>query len=170
MSIGLRAAPSALLPEPRLHFALAAGWPHWIAGAGRAGPKDSWQAGWLREGAGRTRANASSPRAVPALVAGRPVAAQLGAGGGCPGRAGARAGPGRGRNAPVLLRALGLAVGCAHRPLPRPVRGSQLQRGRGQWEGKEERLRRGRAQERSGREGEGARSGEMERGRGRGGG
>lgn len=47
------------------------------------------------------------------------------------GRAGAGARPDRGRNAPVLRRAVGLAVGCGVRPLPRPVRGSRLRRGGG---------------------------------------
>ena len=46
---------------------------------------------------------------------------------GGPGRAGAGARPGRGRDAPVLLRAVGLAVGRAQRPV-RPVRGSRPQR------------------------------------------
>lgn len=115
------------------------------------GQGDSWLAGGLW-GAGCTRANASLSSALPARAAGRPAAAQSGAGVGGPrqggGRGRSRAGPGRGRgrgrNAPVLLRAVGLAVGCPQRPLLRPVRGSQLQRA-GAGEG---RLRRGRALER----------------------
>lgn len=69
---------------------------------GGAGCGDSWLAGGLR-GAGRTRANASSPSAVPARAAGRPAAAQREAGSGQraagSGREGAPAGrgPERGR-------------------------------------------------------------------------
>lgn len=42
-----------------------------------------------------------------------------------------QAGLGQGRNDPVLRRAVGLAVGCAVRPLPVPVSGAQLLQGWG---------------------------------------
>lgn len=67
--------PSILRPKPRPDFALAAGRPCRIAGAGRGGTRRQLLAGGLR-GAGRTRANASWSRAVSARAAGRPAAAQ----------------------------------------------------------------------------------------------
>lgn len=103
-------------------------------------------AGWLAGCGGRGARAPTLPCPAPflrvRLVGPRRRRAEPAWGG--PGRAGAGARPGRGRNAPVLLRAVGLAVGCPQRPLLRPVRGSQLQRA-GVGEG---RLRRGRALER----------------------
>lgn len=108
--------PRALLPEPRLYFALAASRPCLIARAGRGWARRQLLAGGLR-GAGRTRANASWSRAIPARAAGRPAAAQHGAGGRGPGRAGAGARPGLAGAVMTLflaaLLALLLVVLCA---------------------------------------------------------
>lgn len=99
----------ALLPEPRLHFALAASRPYQIARAGRGWARRQRLAGRLR-GAGRTRANASWSRAIPARTAGWPAAAQHGAAGRGPGRAGAGASPGLAGAVMTLLSAALLAL------------------------------------------------------------
>lgn len=137
--------------EPRLYFAQAASRPCRIAGAERSGAGRQL-AGWRAVGGGvhaRQRFLVQRPSCACGWSArggaerSRRGGAPAGRGPGPePGRAGP--GRGRGRNAPVLLRAVGLAVGCPQRPLLRPVRGSQLQRA-GAGEG---RLRRGRALER----------------------
>lgn len=117
MCVSLREVRSpALLPEPRLHFALAASRPCQIARAGRGWARRQLLAGGLR-GAGRTRANASWSRAIPARAAGRPAAAQHGAAGRGPGRAGAGARPGQAGAVMTLfldaLLALVLVLLCA---------------------------------------------------------
>lgn len=67
--------------------------------SGGAGQGDGWLAGGLR-GAGRRRANASSPSVVPARAAGWPAAAQLGAGGAGAGGLAPRQGGGRSQAGP----------------------------------------------------------------------
>ena len=124
VSVGARSA--LLPPEPRPYFAQAAGRPCRIAVAGRSGAGRQ-RAGWRAVGGG---VHALQRFLVQCCSCACGWSARGGAersrrGEGGPGRAGARARPGRGRNAPVL-RAVGLAVGCALRPLLRPVRGSRL--------------------------------------------
>lgn len=144
MYVSRRPLPCALLLEPRLHFAQAASRPRWIAGVGR-GRAGRRLAGWLAGCGGRGAGAPTLPRpafSLRVLLVGprrrsSELAGRAPGGGGAPagrgpepGRAGAGAGarPGRGRNAPVLLRAVGLAFVRAQRPLPSPVRGSRPRR------------------------------------------
>lgn len=85
---------------------------------GGARQGDSWLAGGLSGGGGGRGARAPTlPRPAPSLrvlpVGPRRPSSEPTGREGRPGRAGAGARLGRGRNAPVLLCAVGLAVGCA---------------------------------------------------------
>lgn len=67
---------------------------------GGVGQGDSWLAGWQAVGAGCTRANASQSSAFPARAAGRPAAAQSGAGVGGLRQGGGRSQAGQGPECP----------------------------------------------------------------------
>lgn len=114
--------PTRSIPQPRLHFGLAAGRPRQGSAHG-AGPRDRrWLAGCEGRGARAPTLPGPVLSLCARLVGPRRSCGDPEAGPGWAG-AGARPGRGRGRNAPVLRRAVGLAVGCAVHPLPRPVRG-----------------------------------------------